>query len=167
MKILILWVVWVFSVEKIWQHWGLWREKAPFSLTQEFELQYQSCLSSDGTRAFFHNCSGRNHSTKLWMYVSNLKCFFLIKKRKIQEREIQTWSPCRDIEAFKLGACLRQLLKLYQLEHWILQTQGIRGLCHLISGIFMVTTWLGFGVAALSGSRHTALWIFWFLVNDM
>ncbi|XP_050572190.1 phosphatidylinositol 3-kinase regulatory subunit alpha isoform X1 [Cygnus atratus] len=44
-------------------------------------------------------------------------------------------TPTGDIEAFNHGACLRPLLKLYQLERWILQTQGVRGLCHLVIGI--------------------------------
>uniref|UniRef100_A0A8B9P1C8 Phosphatidylinositol 3-kinase regulatory subunit alpha n=1 Tax=Apteryx owenii TaxID=8824 RepID=A0A8B9P1C8_APTOW len=44
-------------------------------------------------------------------------------------------TPTGDIEAFNHGACLRPLLKLYQLECWILQTPGIRGLCDLVIGI--------------------------------
>lgn len=131
-------------------------------------LQYQSYLSSDGTRDFLHNCSGRGHSIMLWMYICNLKYFFfffLITKEK-HKKKIQTWSPCRDIEAFKHGACLRPLLKLYQLEHWIIQTQGIWDLCHsVLESCGHNLTWNG--VAALSGSRHTALWFyfgFWWMI---
>lgn len=120
----------------------------------------------DGTRAFLHNCSRKDHSIKLWTYVSNLKCFFLIEKRKTQEREILTWSPSRDIEAFNHGACLRPLLKLYQLERWILQTQGVRGLCHLVIGI----SWSQPGLDLMllhsvdPDTQHCGFFGFWWMI---
>lgn len=130
-------------------------------------LQYQSYLSSDGTRDFLHNCSGRDHSVLLWMYVCNLKYFFFVIIKEKHKRKIQTWSPCRDIEAFKHGAYLWPLLKLYQLEHWIFQTQGIRGLCHSVIGISWSQSDLEWCCCTQWIQTYSIVVLFWFLVNDM
>lgn len=159
--------VWFFSKEKIWQHWGLWREQAPFSLTQEFELQYQSYLSSEmGLELSFTTAVGKITVLSCERMFLIWSAFFLIEKRKTQEREILTWSPSRDIEAFNHGACLRPLLKLYQLERWILQTQGVRGLCHLVIGI----SWSQPGLDLMllhsvdPDTQHCGFFGFWWMI---